>query len=421
MISRRILAAFAVLCALATPLHAQTGSQKTLAQMNTEISVNLPTTGTKAISALTVRQTLVDLTASVVFLNDTRPFTSPVSSPSYKIGSDIVLTHPLTPNFDNVPGSIITLGACSGQSLAPIHSTQYLTFFGYCAGGAVTTADHITAGGAFALASYVTGPTPAGLTAIGVDSQRALTTGSLNTTYGEHTFTQAMIFTGVTGVGYGAGFNIGGTYNTMFGYSSGQGVVGMTGDYNVGLGPYTLNVISGTASGNLAAGAFAGSSITTGGNNFCAGRLTCSTTLSTGNENIIIGTLRDTPSAGTNSYLDIGGWLYGDAANYIRIKGSSGTKPPTAISGTSGTAGSDDSSLIIVASGSFTLTLPAASSYSGRWLTVKGINAQTVVSASSNVVPLNGPSAGTAILAATAGKWAQLQSDGLNWNIMAGN
>lgn len=70
---------------------------------------------------------------------------------------------------------------------------------------------------------------------------------------------------------------------------------------------------------------------------------------------------------------------------------------------------------------SCTVTLPTASSYTGRWILIKTIQAQTVVSASSNVKPLTSNTAGTAILAATAGKWAALQSDGSNWVIMMGN
>lgn len=66
-----------------------------------------------------------------------------------------------------------------------------------------------------------------------------------------------------------------------------------------------------------------------------------------------------------------------------------------------------------------TVTLPAASSFTGREIYIKTIQAQTVVSASSNVVPLAGGAASTAILAATAGKWALLVSDGTNWIIMA--
>lgn len=80
-----------------------------------------------------------------------------------------------------------------------------------------------------------------------------------------------------------------------------------------------------------------------------------------------------------------------------------------------------DSSLIFNGAGSLTLTLQGASSFPGRWLTVKTVAAQAVVSASSNVVPLIGGSAGTAILAGTAGKWARLQSDGTSWIIMEGN
>jgi len=68
---------------------------------------------------------------------------------------------------------------------------------------------------------------------------------------------------------------------------------------------------------------------------------------------------------------------------------------------------------------STTVTLPSVSI--PRVLTVKTIQAQTVVSASSNVVPLAGGAAGTAILAATAGKWATLVSNGTAWEIMASN
>lgn len=81
--------------------------------------------------------------------------------------------------------------------------------------------------------------------------------------------------------------------------------------------------------------------------------------------------------------------------------------------------GANDYSLIFNGAGSITLTLLAAASYPGKILYVKTIAAQTVVSASSNVKPIDTDTAGTAILAATAGKWAMLQSDGTNWVIMA--
>ena len=65
-----------------------------------------------------------------------------------------------------------------------------------------------------------------------------------------------------------------------------------------------------------------------------------------------------------------------------------------------------------------TVTLPAASSWSGRSVTFKNLQAQTLVSASSNVVPIDSTTAGTAILLAVVGNWATLVSDGTNWVIM---
>jgi hypothetical protein len=65
-----------------------------------------------------------------------------------------------------------------------------------------------------------------------------------------------------------------------------------------------------------------------------------------------------------------------------------------------------------------TVTLPAAASYPGRELTFQNYQAQTLVSASSNVVPRGGGSAGTAILLGVVGNWATLVSDSTNWIIM---
>lgn len=65
-----------------------------------------------------------------------------------------------------------------------------------------------------------------------------------------------------------------------------------------------------------------------------------------------------------------------------------------------------------------TVTLPTASLWSGRQLTFKNMQAQTLVSASSNVVPIDSTVAGTAILLAVVGNWATMVSDGTNWVIM---
>ena len=65
------------------------------------------------------------------------------------------------------------------------------------------------------------------------------------------------------------------------------------------------------------------------------------------------------------------------------------------------------------------VTLPAASSWGGRSVTFKNLQAQTLVSASSNVAPIGSATLGTAILAASVGAWATLVSDGTNWVVMA--
>lgn len=64
---------------------------------------------------------------------------------------------------------------------------------------------------------------------------------------------------------------------------------------------------------------------------------------------------------------------------------------------------------------SCTVTLPTPSASTGRVLHFQNYQAQTLVSASSNVVPLAGGSAGTAILQAVAGANATLVSDGTSW------
>jgi len=62
-----------------------------------------------------------------------------------------------------------------------------------------------------------------------------------------------------------------------------------------------------------------------------------------------------------------------------------------------------------------TVTLPTASSWTGRVLRFQNYQAQTVVSASSNVVPLTGGAAATSILLASTGDQTTLVSDGSNW------
>ncbi len=64
------------------------------------------------------------------------------------------------------------------------------------------------------------------------------------------------------------------------------------------------------------------------------------------------------------------------------------------------------------------VTLPAASTVTGRVVTFKNVQAFTLVSNASNVVPIDSTSAGTSILLGVVGNWATIVSDGTNWVIM---
>jgi len=64
--------------------------------------------------------------------------------------------------------------------------------------------------------------------------------------------------------------------------------------------------------------------------------------------------------------------------------------------------------------------LPSASLWPGREVMFQNYQGQLLNSTSSNVVPLGGGAAGTAILSANAGRWCTLVSDGSSWVIMQG-
>lgn len=80
-----------------------------------------------------------------------------------------------------------------------------------------------------------------------------------------------------------------------------------------------------------------------------------------------------------------------------------------------------ESTVIFNGGGSLTATLLSPGFVPGLKVRFRTIAAQPVVSNASNVVPLVGGAAGTAILAGTAGKWADLESDGTSWIITAAN
>ena len=68
-----------------------------------------------------------------------------------------------------------------------------------------------------------------------------------------------------------------------------------------------------------------------------------------------------------------------------------------------------------------TVTMPNPADWVGREVMLKNLSGTyTVVSNASNVVPLAGGLAGTAILGATTGAWVTLVSDGVSWIAMQG-
>ena len=131
---------------------------------------------------------------------------------------------------------------------------------------------------------------------------------------------------------------------------------------------------------------------------------------------------------GTDSNVGFGTIAPNDLIQYNSTLGYwTNVSPATVINAASGapvtkttdfTVAATDTWLINNKSGSTcTVTLPAASSYTGRTLHFQNYQAQTVISASSNVVPIVGGAASTAILNAVAGDTCTLVSDGSNWLI----
>jgi hypothetical protein len=104
----------------------------------------------------------------------------------------------------------------------------------------------------------------------------------------------------------------------------------------------------------------------------------------------------------------------------LDVNGSIAFRAPSLINAATYTVATTDVSLRFTTT-ACTVTLPAAASFTGRVLYLNNVTAIAVTSASSNVIPLGSNTAGTAILAATAGKFAMIQSDGTNWITMMAN
>lgn len=142
-----------------------------------------------------------------------------------------------------------------------------------------------------------------------------------------------------------------------------------------------------------------------------------------------VGIARGSKLGGTDSNVQFGTLANTDLIQYSTSLGYWTNVTPASVINASGgapitktanfTLAASENWVINNKSGSTcTVTLPAASSWTGRSVVFKNMQAQTLVSASSNVVPLDSTTAGTAILLGVVGNWATLVSDGTNWVIM---
>jgi hypothetical protein len=108
--------------------------------------------------------------------------------------------------------------------------------------------------------------------------------------------------------------------------------------------------------------------------------------------------------------------------NKLDVVGSFGRGAPVTKTADFALANTENWIIVNKAAATCTVTLPAASSWTGREFTIKTLQAFTVISATaSSVVPRNSATPGTAILAAAAGNWATLVSNGTAWVIMCGS
>ena len=142
-----------------------------------------------------------------------------------------------------------------------------------------------------------------------------------------------------------------------------------------------------------------------------------------------VGIVRGSKLGGTDSNVQFGTLTNKDLIQYSTSLGYwTNVTPASVINAASGAPVTKTANFTLAASENWvinnksgstcTVTLPAASSWTGRSVVIKNMQAQLVNSASSNVVPLDSTTAGTAILLGVVGNWATLVSDGTNWVIM---
>jgi hypothetical protein len=106
---------------------------------------------------------------------------------------------------------------------------------------------------------------------------------------------------------------------------------------------------------------------------------------------------------------------------FVSVQGSFATSPPITISGSTSTTTLPFSASTIIFNTSVvcSATLPRPNQNTGRWIFINNISAFPIFSSSFNIQPIDSSTLTNSLLSGAAGKWAQLQSNGSQWVVMA--
>jgi hypothetical protein len=234
------------------------------------------------------------------------------------------------------------------------------------------------------------------------------------TAYANNTIATVQSGVSSSGIGYNSTLTVaaGATVNNLIAYFASNTTYGASSYVQNAYGYQAANIIGGISNFYFAAGDASNTSNTS------------YAFYSAANINISSGTSWAFYAAGTASNYFGGKVGIGRTPTTnsptLDVNGSLALSSPSLVSASAYSVAATDVSLRFTTT-ACTVTLPAAASFPGRILYLNNVTAILVTSGSANVKPLGSDTAGTAILAATAGKFAMIQSDGSFWITMMAN